>query len=105
MKQLFVITFLCIVLIGCSDSSTNSGIAQGTNTGSFSGSYKGALVLKTTADAIGARPKSHNELATIEVEIFDNGTVRLTFDAVTLDGIVDDDGNWELEITINGFGS
>jgi len=105
MKWLFIITVCCIVLIGCGGSSTNGGIDQRADTGPFSGAYEGALELKATVDAIGTSPKSDSESATVKVEITENGTVRLTIDEVSLDGIVDDDGNWELEITINGFGS
>ena len=61
--------------------------------------------MKATADAIGTSPKSDNESATVEVQITENGTVLLTIDEFRLDGIVDDNGNWELEITMNGFGS
>ena len=105
MKRLFVITFCSIVLIGCGGSSTDSGISQGTDTRSFSGTYEGTLELQATADAIGTSPKSDNESATVEIEITENGAVRLTIDEFRLDGIVDDDGNWEIEITINGFSS
>ena len=105
MQRLFVVTFCSIVLIGCGSSSTDSGITQGTDTGSFSGAYEGTLELKVTADAIGTSPKSDNESATVEIEITENGAVRLTIDEFRLDGIVDDDGNWEIEITINGFSS
>ena len=105
MKRLFVITFCSIVLIGCGGSSTDSGITQGTDTGSFSGTYEGTLELQATADAIGTSPKSDNESATVEIEITENGAVRLTIDEFRLDGIVDDDGDWEIEITMNGFGS
>ena len=105
MKRLFGITACCIVLIGCGGSSTNGGIAQGANTGFFSGTYEGALELKATADAIGTSPKFDNESATVEIEITQNGAVRLTIDEFRLDGIVDDDGDWEIEITMNGFGS
>ena len=105
MKRLYVITVCCIVLIGCDGSSTNGGIAEGANTGSFSGTYEGTLKLKATVDAIGTSPKSDNVSATVEVEITENGTAHLMIDEVTLDGIVNDDGNWELKMTINGFGS
>ena len=105
MKRLLVITFCSIFLIGCGSSSTGSGVTQGTDTGSFSGTYEGTLELQATADAVGTSPKSVNNSATVEVEITDNGTVRLTIDESTLDGIIDDDGNWEIEITINGFDS
>ena len=105
MKRLLVVTVCSIFLIGCGGSSTDSGIRQGTDTESFSGTYEGVLELQATADAIGASPKSDNESATVEIEITENGTVRLTIDEFRLDGIVDDDGNWEIEITINGFGS
>ena len=105
MKRLLVITFWSILLIGCGSSSTDSGVTRGTDTGSFSGTYEGTLELQSTADAIGTGPKSVNDSATVEVEITENGTVRLTIDESTLDGIIDDDGNWEIEITINGFDS
>ena len=105
MKRLLVITFCSIVLIGCGSSSTDSGVTRGTDTGSFSGTYEGSLELEVIADAIGASRKSVNNSATVEVEITDNGAVRLTIDESSLDGIIDDDGNWEIEITINGFGS
>ena len=105
MKRLLVITFCSIFLIGCGSSSTDSGVTRGTDTGSFSGTYEGTLELQATADAIGTSPKSDNESATVEIEITENGTVRLTIDEFRLDGIVDDDGDWEIEITMNGFGS
>ena len=105
MKRLFGITACCIVLIGCGGSSTNGGISQGANTGFFSGAYEGALELKATVEAIGTSPNSANASVTVEVEITENGTVRLTIDDITSDGIVNEDGNWAIEITINGFGS
>ena len=105
MKRLFVITFCCIVLIGCGGSSTNGGIAQGVDTGSYSGTYEGTLELKATVEAIGTSPNPANASVTVEVEITENGTVRLTIDDITSDGVVSEDGNWALEITINGFGS
>ena len=105
MKPLFIITFCCIVLIGCSGSSTNTGILQGAGSGFFSGIYAGTLELKATANVIGTSPKYDNELAAVEIEITENGTVHLSIDEMTLYGVVDDDGNWELAITINGFGS
>ena len=105
MKRLFVITFCSIVLIGCGGSSTDSGVRQGTDTGSFSGTYEGILVLQATADAIGTSPKSDNESTTVEIEITENGAVRLTIEESRLDGFVNDDGDWEIEITMNGLGS
>ena len=105
MKRLLVVTVCSIFLIGCGGSSTDSGVTRGTDTRSFSGTYEGTLELQAIADAIGTSRKSVNDSATVEVEITDNGTVRLTIDESTLDGIIDDDGNWEIEITINGFDS
>ena len=75
------------------------------DTGPFNGIYEGTFELQATADAVGISPKSGNELATVEIEIAENSTVYLTIDEIRLDGIVDDDGNWELEISINDFGS
>ena len=105
MRRLFLITFCSIVLSGCGGSSTGGGIPEVTDTRPFSGAYEGTLQLQATADAIGTSPKSDNESATVEIEITENGAVRLTIDESRLDGIVDDDGDWEIEITMNGFGS
>ena len=105
MKRLFVIAFCSIVLIGCGGSSTDSGATQGTETGFFSGTYEGILELQATADAIGTGRKFVNDSATVEVEITENGVVRLTIDKIRLDGIIDNDGNWDLYISINDFGS
>ena len=105
MKRLLVITVCLNILIGCSGSSTDSGVTQGANTASFSGTYEGTLQLQVTVDAIGTSSKSVNDSATVEIGITENGTVRLTIDESMLDGLIDDDGNWEIEITINGFGS
>jgi hypothetical protein len=105
MRWLLVIAFCSIFLTGCGSTSTDSGVTRGTDTGSFSGTYEGTLELQTTVDAIRTSVKSVNNSATVEVEITDNGAVRLTIDESTLDGIIDDDGNWEIEITINGFDS
>ena len=104
-KKAFIVGFCVVLLAGCGSNSTDSGITQGTDTGSFSGTYEGTLELRATADAIGTSRKSENESATVEIEITENGAVRLTIDEFRLDGIVDDDGNWEIEITINGFSS
>ena len=105
MKRLFIITFCSILMIGCDNPSTDNGITQGTDTESFNGMYEGALELQATTDTVGISSKSANESATVKVEITENGIVYLTIDEIRLEGIVDDDGNWDLEISINDFGS
>ena len=54
-----------IVLIGRGGLSTDSGITQGTDTGSFDGIYGRTLELQATADAVGTNPKSDNESTTV----------------------------------------
>ena len=105
MKRLFVIAFCSTALIGCGGSSTDDGITQGTDTGSFNGVYEGTLELQATVDMVGSSSKSDNESATVEIEITENGAVHLSIDEIRLEGIiVDDNGDWELEIAINDFG-
>ena len=104
MKRLFVIAFCSTALIGCGGSSTDDGITQGTDTGSFNGVYEGTLELQATVDMVGVSSKSDNESATVEIEITENGAVHLSIDEIRLEGIVDDNGDWELEIAINDFG-
>ena len=81
------------------------GLRREKNTESFNGIYEGALEWQATADTVGTNSKSDNGSATVEVEITENGTLYLTIEEIRLEGIVDDDGNWELEISINDFGS
>jgi hypothetical protein len=104
MKRLFVIAFCSTALMGCGGSSTDDGITQGADTGSFNGVYDGTLELQATVDMVGASSKSANESATVEIEITENGAVHLSIDEIRVEGIVDDNGDWELEIAINDFG-
>ena len=103
MKNALVITFLSIVLAACSNSSTDSGIDQGTDTESFAGDYEGTLELELTADAISYDPHSDSGSVPVEIEITGDGIVYLKIDNYTVDGIIDNDGDWKLEVAINEF--
>ena len=103
MKRLFLITFFSIVLAACSNSSTDSGIEQGTDTESFAGDYEGTLELELTADAISYDPHSDSSSVPVEIEITGDGIVRLTIDNYIVKGIIDNDGDWKLEVAINEF--
>ena len=103
MKKALLITFFSIVLAACSNSSTDSGIEQGTDTESFAGDYEGTLELELTADAISYDPHSDSGSVSVEIEITGDGIVRLTIDNYTVDGIIDNDGDWKLEVAINEF--
>ena len=103
MKNALVITFLSFVLAACSNSSTDSGIEQGTDTESFAGDYEGTLELELTADAISYDPHSDSGSVPVEIEITGGGIVRLTIDNYTVEGIIDNDGDWKVEVAINEF--
>ena len=103
MKKTLLITFFSILLAACSNSSTDSGIEQGTDTKSFAGDYEGTLELELTADAISYDPHSDNGSVPVEIEITGDGIVRLTIDNYTVEGIIDNDGDWKLEVAINEF--
>ena len=103
MRKVLFVLFFSIVLAACSNSSTDSGIKQGTDTESFAGNYEGTLELELTADAIGYNPHSDSGSVPIEVEITGDGIMRLTIDNYTVDGIIDNDGDWKLEVAINEF--
>ena len=155
-KKSIAIAFCSILLIGCGNTSTDSGITKemvdttgggcygdyvrqyadllaaykvssgGTSIGGWGkyhhsskgtaegrvlpascnvGVYEGTLELQATADAIGTGPKSDNDSVTVEVEITENAIVYMIIDETTLEGIIDDEGNFELEFSINDFGS
>ena len=103
MRKALIVIFVSIVLAACSNSSTDSGIKQGTDTESFAGNYDGTLELELTADAVGYNPHSDSGSVPVEVEITGDGIVRLTIDNYTVDGIIDNDGDWKLEVAINEF--
>ena len=103
MSKALVIAFCFVVLAGCGDSSTDSGIQRGTDTQAFAGDYGGTLELEVTADAISYSPHSDSGSVPIEVEITGDGLVRLIIDNYTLEGIIDNDGAWKLEVAINEF--
>ena len=103
MRRVLLIIVCSIVLTACSRSSTDSGIEQGADTESFVGSYEGTLELELTADAIGYNPHSDSGSVPVEVEITGDGIVRLTIDDYTVEGIIDNDGDWKLEVAINEF--
>ena len=95
---------LCSIFLGaCSNSSTDSGIKQGTDTESFAGDYEGTLELELTADTVGYNPHSDSGSVPVQVEITGGGVVRLTIDNYMVEGIIDNDGDWKLEVAINEF--
>ena len=102
-RKVLFITLCTIFISACSNSSTDGGIKQGTDTGSFAGDYEGTLELELTADAVGYSPHSDSGSVPVEVEITGDGIVRLTIENYTVDGIIDNDGDWKLEISINEF--
>ena len=93
---------LCSIFLGaCSSSSTDSGIKQGTDTESFVSDYEGTLELELTADVGGYNPNSDSGSVPVGVEVTGDGIVRLTIDNYTVNGIIDNDGDWKLEVAIN----
>ena len=98
-----LLSFGVIVLVACSNSSTDSGIEQGNDTEKFAGNYDGTLELELTADAVGYNPHSGGGSVPVEIEVTGDGIVRLTMDNYTVNGIIDNDGDWKLEVAINEF--
>lgn len=102
-RKTLLITLCSIFLGACSNSSTESGIKQGTDTESFAGDYEGTLELELTADAVGYNPHSDSGSVPVEVEVTGDGILRLIIDNYTVNGIIDNDGDWKLEVAINEF--
>ena len=93
-RKALLLTLCCVLVAACSNSSTDSGIKQGTNTESFAGDYKGTLELELTADAVGYNPHSDSGSVPVDVEVTGDGILRLTIDNYTVNGIIDNDGDW-----------
>ncbi len=102
-RKTLLITLCSVFLGACSNSSTDSGIKQGTDTESFAGDYEGTLELELTADTVGYNPHSDSGSVPVEVEVTGDGIVRLIIDNYTVNGIIDNDGDWKLEVAINEF--
>jgi len=103
-RKVLLVTFFSIVLVACQEPSTSgSGFEQGTDTGSFAGNYEGTLELELTANATGHDTLSDSGLVSVEIDITGDGIVHLTIDNYTVDGVIDNAGDWKLEIDINEF--
>ena len=103
-RKVLLVTFFSLVLVACHESSTTgSGIEQGTDTGSFAGNYEGTLELELTANATGHDTRSDSGSVAVEIDITGDGVVQLTIDNYTVDGVIDNAGDWKLEIAINEF--
>jgi len=103
-RKVLLVTFLSLGLVACHEpSTTGSGIDQGTDTGSFAGNYEGTLELELTANATGHDTRSESGSVAVEIDITGDGVVQLTIDNYTVDGVINNAGDWKLEIAINEF--
>ena len=93
---------------GCSSSST-SGIElpfqRGNSTAAYAGTYSGTMSLTPTADVVGTGSSTDQRTEAVLIEVKRNGLVYLTIRAVRIDGVVDNNGNWGVQVSLRDFQS
>lgn len=110
MKQLFLISYLGLagLLIGCA-SSSSSGIeltvSRGDATAPYAGTYAGTVSLTSTADVVGVGATTNQRVESISVQVTADGLAFLTVRGVTVTGVVDNDGSWGLQLSIDDMRS
>tara|TARA_B100000686_G_scaffold329148_1_gene389987 strand:+ start:184 stop:783 length:600 start_codon:yes stop_codon:yes gene_type:complete len=103
LKKALVIVGCSFLLAACKPPSTDSGVAEIPATEAFAGNYEGMLHLELSAEAIDYEPQSEAGSIPIEIDITEDGIIYLTADDYTAGGLINNDGEWKLEIAINDF--
>ena len=110
MKQFYLIFYLGLagLLIGCA-SSSSSGIeltvSRGDATAPYAGTYEGTVSLTSTADVVSVGTATNQRVESISVRVTADGLAFLTVRGVTVSGVVDNDGNWGVQVSIDDMRS
>ena len=94
-----------LVLLAACASSSSSGIeltvSRGDATSAYAGTYTGTISLTSTADVVALGSATDQRTEDISVRVTHDGLAFLTVQDLTITGVVDNDGNWGLQASIN----
>ena len=98
-----------LVLLAACASSSSSGIeltvSRGDATSAYAGTYTGTISLTSTADVVALGSATDQRTEDISVRVTHDGLAFLTVQDLTITGVVDNDGNWGLQASINDLRS
>ncbi len=99
---------LALALIACA-SSSSSGIeltvSRGDATSAYAGTYTGTISLTSTADVVALGSATDQRTEDVSVRATHDGLAFLTVQDLTITGVVDNDGNWGLQASIDDLRS
>ena len=103
------IASLCMgLLAGCASSSSSGielSVSRGDATGSYAGTYIGTLSLTSTADVVAIGSATDQRIEPISVEVTADGLAFVEVRGVRMSGVVDNAGNWGLQVSIDNLRS
>ncbi len=98
-----------LVLLAACASSSSSGIeltvSRGDATSAYAGTYTGTISLTSTADVVALGSATDQRTESISVRVTHDGLAFLTVQDLTITGVVDNDGNWGLQASIDDLRS
>jgi hypothetical protein len=92
------------VLAGCASSSSSGvdlTISRGDATGRFAGTYNGTISLTSAADVVGKGVATDDRVEAVSIRVTADGLAFLTVRGVTLSGVVDNNGNWGVQASVD----
>ena len=99
---------LALTLAGCASSSSSGielSVSRGDATGAYAGTYAGTISLTSTADVVALGSATDQRIESVSVSVTHDGLVFLSVRGVTISGVVDNDGNWGLQASIDDLRS
>ena len=97
-----------LTLAGCASSSSSGielSVSRGDATGAYAGTYAGTISLTSTADVVALGSATDQRIESVSVSVTHDGLVFLSVRGVTISGVVDNDGNWGLQASIDDLRS
>ena len=97
-----------LILGGCASSSSSGSelsVSRGDATSAYAGTYAGTISLTSTADVVALGSATDQRIESVSVSVTHDGLVFLSVRGVTISGVVDNDGNWGLQASIDDLRS
>ena len=106
MKQMRVLFgFTVVALLAACASSSSTGVdltvTRGDATARYAGTYNGTISLTSTADVVGTGVATDNRVESVAIRVTADGLVVLTVRGANISGVVDNNGNWGVQASID----
>ena len=97
-----------LTLAGCASSSSSGielSVSRGDATSAYAGTYAGTISLTSTADVVALGSATDQRIDSVSVSVTQDGLAFLSVRGVTITGVVDNAGNWGLQVSIDDLRS